>query len=74
MYAALVDFLSQILFSLESIQEAVFPMMWRAHRNSNGNLYVRYLYWNDDQWCSNDNWLSNDWNASNPAAMLVRFS
>lgn len=39
-----------------------------AHiRNSDGNLYVRYLKWNGDQWNWNDNWLDNDFNSDNPA-------
>jgi hypothetical protein len=41
------------------------------YRNPNGNLYVRYLYWNDGAWNWNYNWLDNDWNDQNPAAMLA---
>lgn len=41
------------------------------HRNSNDNLYVRYLYWNDGAWNWNNNWLDNDWNGNNPAAVLA---
>ncbi len=41
----------------------------RTYRNTDGNLYVRYLYWNDDGWNWNDNWLDNDWNSDNPAAV-----
>ena len=40
-------------------------------RNSNGNRYVLYLYWNDDAWNWNVNWLDNDWNANNPSAVLA---
>ncbi len=43
----------------------------RADRNSDGNLCVRYLYWNDGRWDWNYNWLDNDWNADNPAAVLA---
>ncbi len=39
------------------------------NRNSDGNLYVRYLYWNGDRWDWNNNWLDNDWNGNNPAAV-----
>ena len=39
------------------------------NRNSDGNLYVRYLYWNGDRWNWNDNWLDNDWNDDNPVAL-----
>ncbi len=41
------------------------------NRNADGNLYVRYLYWNDEQWVSNYNWLDNDWNVNNPSAQLA---
>jgi len=41
------------------------------NRNSDGNLYVRYLYWNDRRWNSDFNWLENDWNGNNPAAVLA---
>jgi len=40
------------------------------NRDSNGNLYVRYLNWNGDAWNWNYNWLDNDWNDDNPAALL----
>ncbi len=40
-----------------------------ANRDSDGNLYVRYLYFNDGRWNSNYNWLDNDWNSDNPAAL-----
>ena len=43
------------------------------NRNSDGNLYVRYLYWNGDRWNWNYNWLDNDWNADNPSAALATF-
>ena len=39
------------------------------NRNSDGNLYVRYLYWNGDRWNWNYNWLDNDFNDNNPAAL-----
>lgn len=39
------------------------------NRNSDDNLYVRYLYWNDGRWNWNYNWLDNDWNGNNPAAV-----
>lgn len=42
-----------------------------ANRNPNGNLYVRYLYFNDGRWNWNYNWLDNDWNGNNPAALCA---
>ena len=41
------------------------------YRNAVGFLYVRYLYWDVDRWCSNDIWLDNDWYSVNPAALLA---
>jgi hypothetical protein len=40
-----------------------------THRNRDGNLCVRYLYWNGGRWNWNYNWLDNDWNSDNPAAV-----
>lgn len=40
-----------------------------TNRDGDGNLYVRYLYWNGDEWNWNYNWLDNDWNSNNPAAV-----
>lgn len=44
---------------------------WHAihNRNSNGNLYVRYLNWNGSQWNWSNNWLDNDFNGNNPAVL-----
>ena len=69
----LVDFRSQIIFNLESIQEVVHWMAFCAIRNSDGNLYVRCLNWNGDRWNWNYNWLDNDFNVDNPAALLATF-
>lgn len=44
-----------------------------ANRDANGNLYVRYLYFNDDAWRSRYFWLDNDWNGNNPAALRATF-
>lgn len=44
-------------------------MASRTYRNRDGNLYVRYLYWNDGRWNWSNNWLDNDWNGNNPAAV-----
>ncbi len=49
---------------------------WTAphtYRNRDGNLYVRYLYWNGDRWNWNYNYLDNDWNDNNPAACATIF-
>jgi hypothetical protein len=44
-------------------------MAVRTFRNRDGNLYVRYLYWNGDRWNWSNNWLDNDWNGNNPVAL-----
>ena len=41
------------------------------NRNSDGNLYVRYLYWNGNRWNWNYNWLDNDWNDHNFSAAVA---
>ena len=40
-------------------------------RNSDGNLYVRYLLWDGSQWNWNYNWLDNDFDGDYPAALLA---
>jgi hypothetical protein len=42
-------------------------------RNSDGNLYVRYLYWNDGRWQTNWNWLDNEFDDQNPALLANLF-
>lgn len=39
------------------------------YRNSDGNLYVRYLYLSGGRWYWNFYWLDSDWYDSNPAAL-----
>ena len=41
------------------------------YRNSNGFLFVRFLYWFGDRWYWNLDWLDYDWNGSGPAALLA---
>ncbi len=65
----LCEFSSRIRYNLKSIREVVARMASRTYRNRDGNLYVRYLYWNDDRWNWSYNWLDNDWNGNNPAAV-----
>ena len=49
-------------------------MARHTFRNSDGNLYVRYWYWNDGALQSNYNWLDNDWDVQNPALVLATLS
>ena len=46
-------------------------MAFYTYCDANGNLYVRYLYFNDGAWNRNYNWFDNDWNGNNPAALLA---
>ena len=39
------------------------------YRDSDGNLYVRYLYWGGGRWYWNHRWLSCDFGGRNPAAV-----
>ena len=41
------------------------------NRNSDGNLYVRYLYWNDGRWNWNCLPLGRDWGAANFSGSLA---
>lgn len=41
------------------------------YRNSGGNLFVRYLYWNDNRWSWNYLGLGFDWYGFHPAAVLA---
>lgn len=44
-----------------------------TYRNADGNLYVRYLYFNEGHWQANYNWLDNDFNANNPAVVRATY-
>jgi hypothetical protein len=61
----------RIRFNLKSIQKVVAWEASHTIRNSDGNLYVRYLNWDGKQWNWNYNWLDNDFNGNNPAALLA---
>lgn len=39
------------------------------YRDSDGDLYVRCLYWNDGQWLWYYGWLGHGWRAGSPAAV-----
>jgi hypothetical protein len=39
------------------------------YRNSDGNLYVRYLYWYGDRWYWDYHWLDDDWTDYLPAVL-----
>lgn len=41
------------------------------YRDSDGNLYVRYLYWQGGRWCWDCDGLDCDWDRCNPAAVLA---
>ena len=56
-------------YNRESIQSVVAWKITGTQRDSDGNLYVRYLNWNDGRWNWDYNWLDNDWNASYPAVV-----
>ncbi len=42
-----------------------------VYRNSNDNLYVRYLKWDNLHFNWNYKWLNNNFNANEPAALLA---
>ncbi len=39
------------------------------YRDSNGDLCVRYLYWDDSRWRWNDGWLDSSFSGNAPAAV-----
>ncbi len=41
------------------------------YRYSDGNLCVRYLYFNEGHWQADGRWLSSDWGSDEPAARLA---
>lgn len=51
----------------------IFIFFWAVifRDPSDGNLYVRSLYFRGGQWYSNYFWLDNDWNGHNPSALLA---
>ena len=42
-----------------------------VYRDSDGDLFVRYLYWFGYRWYWNHFWLDSYWGASNPALLLA---
>ncbi len=61
----------RIRYSPESTQGAVAQTAHSTYRNSNDDLYVRYLYWDDSAWNWNCNWLVSSFNSYNPAVVLA---
>jgi len=58
--------------------QELIPQEWRGkwvlfwgtiYRNSDGDLFVRYLHWNGAEWDWNYHWLDDDFNAAYPAAL-----
>ena len=74
-YRGLEHLRCRIIYNLKSTQGVVeWEALYTILRNSNGNRYVLYLYWNDGKWNWNYNWLDNKWNANNPSAVLATIS
>ncbi len=49
-------------------RESIF--FWGTiYRDSDGNLYVRCLYWRGGRWDWDYDWLESDWNGVHPAAL-----
>jgi hypothetical protein len=42
-----------------------------VYRDSDGDLFVRYLYFNDGHWVQGINWLDLGWGSQDPAAVLA---
>lgn len=41
------------------------------YRSSDGDLWVRYLYWDDRSWDWDCSWFGNNWDDGNPAALCA---
>ena len=65
------DFYRTFDTALRVVEGQCYGRHGTIDRNSDDNLYVRYLYWNDEQWNCNYNWLDNDFNVQNPAAVIA---
>jgi hypothetical protein len=68
-----VNVLDYLLAHTELIPEewkGKYIFFWGTiYRDSDGNLFVRYLFWRGDRWHWNYYWLDNDFNGSYPAAL-----
>ncbi len=63
------EYISHIQYNLESIQKVVALIIFHTYRNSDDNLYVRYLYFNEGHWKQDNNWLDNDFDGNNSACV-----
>lgn len=65
----------RIIYNWKSTQLVVeWEALYTILRNSNGNRYVLYLYWDGGEWYWHYFWLDNKWNANNPSAVLATVS
>lgn len=70
--ATVLDWLLEHPDQIPESWKGQYVYFWGTiYRNSDDNLYVRYLYWNDDKWNWNYNWLDNDFDDQNPAVLLA---
>lgn len=68
------DYESPMKYSFDSIYMDYKQCQGRypTHsQNSDGNVNVNYVYFNDGKLNWNNNWLDNDWDSQNPAAVLA---
>jgi len=65
-------------FLLKKENQHLIPEEWKGkyvffwgtiYRDSDGDLYVRYLYWHGDGWSWSCNWLGSDWVGRSPSAV-----
>lgn len=68
---------ANVLDHLIAHQELI-PESWKGktiffwgtiYRNSDGSLYVRFLYWDGSQWRWGSSYLDNDFHSNRPAAL-----
>lgn len=52
--------------------QTLYTFFWGTiYRDADGDLYVRYLCWNDGRFVSYCLWLGSDWDARSPSVLLA---
>lgn len=71
--AAILDYLLKHTKLIPEEWKGKYVFFWGTiYRNSDGNLYVRYLYWNDSRWNWGYDWLARGFYGNCPAALSAR--
>ena len=67
-----LDYLLANPYLIPEDSKGKFVFFWGTiYRNSDGNLYVRYLRWSGGRWGWGYHWLDDNWRDFSPAALLA---